>query len=233
MSKETFGISREKLQKSGFMPGEGFSARGIRSFWDLLRFARLARTEGEFRSREIAEVDPSFQQLIMYAVVFNNEGDFLLYERSKGQGYNEGRLAGKVSMGVGGHMEAHDKSLTQSLYRELAEELVVWKDGKIVDLSKERRGIKDLAKVSVIGIIKDDSEPVGQVHVGVLCFVKPKNPNTEIHIRTDNGENVRSQYLNDWQYLELVRKGRVEPEGWTKIAFAMVSGLPEIDEVAG
>lgn len=224
MNKEAFGVTREDLLRSGFWPEDGTSMKGIRSFSELYKLVKFAKSQGEFRGREAAEKDFSFQQLIMYAIILDKKGNFLLYERSKGPGYTEGRLAGMVSIGVGGHMDKHDKSLPRSLYRELAEELTVYEDGKPVELT-DKVGIKKFADISVIGVIKEDLDPVGQVHFGVLCFVKPKRNDVEIHIRTDNGENVRSQYVDDYQYLALVESGKVTPETWTRIAFDALTGI--------
>lgn len=42
---------------------------------------------------------------------------------------NEERLAGKVSLGVGGHMEPSDGSRMDALYRELDEETIATIDG--------------------------------------------------------------------------------------------------------
>lgn len=225
MNKEVFGVRRVDLAQSGFWPEDGSSMKGIGDFGDLLALVKLAKSRGEFRLRETAEKDPSFQQLIMYAVVLNNSGDFLLYKRSDGPQYGEGRLAGLHSIGVGGHMDSRDKNLPRSLYRELGEELTVWEDGKLVDVSKSKRGIKDFADLSVVGIIKTDNEPVEQVHFGILCFVKPKRPGVEMHIRIDNGENIRSQYVNDNQYIDLVESGKVIPENWTSVAFETLTGV--------
>lgn len=225
MIKEAFGVDRVTLLNSGFWPEYESGMKGLPNFKDRLRFFKLINKKGEFRERDLVEKDASFQQLIMYGIVLNNEGDFLLYERSSDSGYSEERLRGKVSIGVGGHMESRDKSLVQSLYRELGEELVVLEDGKQVDVSKAKRGIKDYADLSVIGVIKTDTDPVAQVHFGVLCFVKPKRPGVEMYIKTDNGENTRSRYVNDSQYLELVDSKRAEPEIWTRIAFEALTGV--------
>jgi predicted NUDIX family phosphoesterase len=113
-----------------------------------------------FLERPAAEDDPSHKQLIPYGVVTRGTDVFLL-ERLLGGG--EARLHGKLSIGVGGHINPPDLEprsaaapsaaiLHLGMHRELTEELVI-------------RGPFDATPV---GLINDDTTPVGRVHLGVV-----------------------------------------------------------------
>jgi predicted NUDIX family phosphoesterase len=108
-----------------------------------------------FLERPIAEANPAFKQLIPYVVVRNGELVFLM-ERTEGGG--DARLHGKASIGVGGHLnpvDGHVDPLAAGLRREWEEELVAdWEP-----------------RFRLIGLLNDDTNPVGAVHLGVLFEV--------------------------------------------------------------
>ncbi len=114
-----------------------------------------------FLQRDEAEHDPGRKQIIPYAL-FHHGGRFLRYVRSKKTG--EQRLAAKASLGIGGHINREDHaaaSLERDMYlagveREVAEELAI--DG---DWSQR-----------IVALLNDDSNEVGQVHLGVVHLVE-------------------------------------------------------------
>jgi len=107
--------------------------------------------------RSLAEQDPAHKQIIPYVLV-RRGGRFLHYVRGKSSG--EKRLVSLGSLGIGGHINHRDEDLFGSgldfyeaaVQRELHEELLI--DGPVT--------------TRVIGLINDDSTPVGQVHFGVV-----------------------------------------------------------------
>ena len=113
------------------------------------------RAHGRFMERPLAEESPAFKQLIPYVVVRDGALVFLM-ERTDAGG--DARLHGKASIGVGGHLNPVDEGddpLTDGLRREWAEEL-------IADWEPEFR---------LVGLLNDDSNPVGSVHLGVVFEV--------------------------------------------------------------
>ena len=110
-----------------------------------------------FLPRDKAEEDPAHKQIIPYSI-FRYGDRFLRYVRGNKSG--EQRLANKASIGIGGHINQQDAakaSLERDTYmtgveREIREELV----------------IKDTYTQHLAGLINDDSNPVGQVHLGVV-----------------------------------------------------------------
>lgn len=117
----------------------------------------LDRAHHHWVERTQAEEDSSFKQVIPYAVLLRATGDpsgleVFVYQRRGGE---EGRLEGLWSLGVGGHIEEFDGDYWQAFERELAEEVVI---------EGEHRH-------QILGLVHDESTPVGRVHVGVVHLV--------------------------------------------------------------
>src|SRR4029079_17826716 len=122
---------------------------------DMADLQAAVQAHGRFIERPVAEESPAFKQLIPYVVVRDGERTFLM-ERTDAGG--DARLHGKASIGVGGHLNPVDEGddpLTDGLRREWAEELVAeWEP-----------------EFRLIGLLNDDSNPVGSVHLGVVFEV--------------------------------------------------------------
>lgn len=120
----------------------------------------LDATNHTFMDRAAAEEDPSFKQLIPYCI-FRCGDRILHYTRGKSGG--ESRLHAKISVGVGGHVNPVDTgggrtgpdAYHSAVTREIEEELEL--PGK-----HEHR---------IIALLNDESNPVGQVHLGIVHLV--------------------------------------------------------------
>lgn len=129
------------------IPG-GLAWRGVRTD-DLAEVLAAFADHGEYRVRAEVEDDPSFQQLIPYVVVRDADRVFLMRRLRAGA---DTRLHDRWSIGVGGHIGESDGGLEGGLAREWAEELVAdW--------------VPDLR---MLGLLNDDTDPVGAVHLGVV-----------------------------------------------------------------
>jgi predicted NUDIX family phosphoesterase len=139
------------------VPG-GTAFSGVRRT-DEAAFAALraaTAAHGRYVDRPVAEESPHLKQLIPYVVV-RDGGRVFLMERTDAGG--DARLHRKASIGVGGHLNPVDDGqdpLDAGLRREWSEEL-------IADWEPEFR---------LIGLLNDDSNPVGSVHLGVVFEVK-------------------------------------------------------------
>ena len=131
--------------------------QGISTEIDKYLPAFLNPSNNFFIHRELAEDDPTHKQIIPYAI-FKHGDKFLKYLRGKKSG--EQRLASKSSIGIGGHINQDDfnsSSLEKDTYltgieREINEELIINCDYNNLP----------------IALINDDSNDVGQVHLGVV-----------------------------------------------------------------
>lgn len=123
----------------------------------------MAQIEAHFFEirRGDAEEDPRFKQPIPY-VVIRRDDEVFVYERLAGGG--ESRLHNKLSLGFGGHMNpmegaaSFSEVLKQNTNRELAEELYIREEDK--------------QNIVTLGLINDDENDVGKVHIGILSALQ-------------------------------------------------------------
>lgn len=141
-------------------PVHGFTMSGAQEYRSRVL------TYGEFRMRSEMEHDPSMKQIIPYLIV-RHDSKVFAFQRSAGGG--EARLHGKFSVGVGGHINRSDVEgaadvVDAGLRRELLEELV----------------IRGKWKPRLVGALNDDTNPVGQVHFGLVHVVDLESPEVEV-----------------------------------------------------
>lgn len=145
-------FAKEENSFNGFINEENEKTKSIVS-----TFSRF-----EVKRRGDMEEDPSFKQLIGYTIVRDKvTNEVLVYTRLSGGG--EARLHGKSSVGVGGHMNLEenkdiDTSIKLNVSRELEEEIGISFSGNLEDIKFK-------------GLINDDSNEVGKVHIGLVYEV--------------------------------------------------------------
>lgn len=156
------------------------------------------KTDGDYPG---CENDPSFRQLIPYIVVRNRRGRILCYQRKNG---GEKRLDAKWSIGIGGHVNDGDSGWLGGVIREIREELsgvgVVALTGNGIGPESSLHG--------PIGFIRDDSDAVGRVHLGVLYVLD-----------VPDGVTYREEGVWGWVNLHLEMEGY---ETWSRLALTMV-----------
>ena len=160
MTERVLVLPRESV------PG-GCDFGGIRLADDLADLRGAVQLHGRYLDRPVAEENPDFKQLIPYVVVRDGASVFLM-ERTDAGG--DSRLHGKASIGVGGHLNPVDRGadpLLAGLRREWSEELVA-------DWEPEFR---------LVGLLNDDSNPVGAVHLGVVFTVDAAGRPVEVRER--------------------------------------------------
>jgi predicted NUDIX family phosphoesterase len=139
------------------VPG-GCEFHGVRTAddRDLADLRTAVSAHGRYLVRSRAEVSPEFKQLIPYVVIADGPSVFLMHRTDAG---GDSRLHGMTSIGVGGHLNPVDEGedpLMAGLRREWAEEL---------DADWE-------PDFQLIGLLNDDSNSVGAVHLGVVFRVE-------------------------------------------------------------
>ncbi len=124
-----------------------------------------------YMARGEAETDPTFKQLIPYCIFRHRDsfGQVLLFQYTRGRGQGEGRLHSKRSIGIGGHISAEDHTsdaevpYQQGMQRELDEEV----------------SINCAFTQRCVGLINDDENEVGRVHLGVVHLFDLQRPSVE------------------------------------------------------
>ncbi|KMM58490.1 hypothetical protein ACH95_13495 [Bacillus glycinifermentans] len=150
---------------------ETLTFQGVNSDKESIRqiMAHIERNFSEMR-RGDAEENPSYKQPIPY-VVIKREDEIFVYERLEGGG--EARLHNRLSLGFGGHMNAAEglgfaDILKLNTDRELDEEL-------LIDES-------DKGNMITLGLINDDENSVGKVHIGILSALELK-PGARVEVK--------------------------------------------------
>jgi len=130
--------------------------------------ALLSRGSNFFIPRPEAETNPSYKQIIPYALI-SFEDTVLHYVRGKKAG--EQRLVAKGSIGIGGHMNETDESLfamDEQAYRTGVEREV-----------NEEITIASPFEDRIVALLNDDSTEVGRVHLGIVHIFKLKEPKVQ------------------------------------------------------
>ncbi len=148
-------------------------------------WAKLDCVPATFKPRIEVENDSNFKQLIPYVIFrwISPDGVIHVFSYKRGNGMGEKRLHLKYSLGIGGHVSDEDVSdvlensdISESVYdilyaglnRELKEEVIINTTGNL----------------SPIGIIADDFDDVGKVHLGIVFIMDVVEPN--IHHNEDD-----------------------------------------------
>jgi predicted NUDIX family phosphoesterase len=156
-------VKREKLflrnSWQGFRPGP---------FDDII--SRVEHNK-EFKPRSLMELDPDYKQIIPYLVFMQNDLYFLMQRQDSS---SEQRLKSKYSLGIGGHIREEDMGSSDMISwarREFHEEILY--NGNFT--------------VSPIGVINDDRNPVGQVHLGCVFLLTGDSPRISIKSELKSG----------------------------------------------
>lgn len=168
--------------------------------------AILDPAHARFLPRSAAENDPSFKQIIPYALITNG-GRILHYVRGRKTG--EQRLAAKGSIGIGGHVNLSDLASPQinattyhnGVRREVTEEIVF--PGPV--------------RESVRALLNDDSSEVGRVHLGVVHVFELETS----EVRPGESEITELAFLTP----EELRRRYEALESWSRIC---VDGLDRL-----
>ena len=145
-------------------------------------------THGRYLDRASAELDPAHKQLIPYVIVRDGDRVFLMHRTDAG---GDARLHGKASIGVGGHLNPVDHgedALMAGLRREWAEELEAdWEP-----------------EFELVGLLNDDSNPVGSVHLGVVFTVHADGRRVDVreHEKLIGGFAGPGELSASWDRLE-------------------------------
>ena len=122
---------------------------------DFDEYLTIIQTHKEFQPRSLMEADSTYKQIIPYMIFEHNGRYFLMQRQSKA---SETRLQNKFTLGIGGHIRQEDiigSTIFDWARREFHEEVVY--NGKLT--------------VKPLGLLNDDSNAVGQVHIGFVLLL--------------------------------------------------------------
>lgn len=160
---------------------------------------RVIEAHHEFRPRPEMETDPAYKQIIPYVLVTRGAEAFVMQRLKKG---GEQRLHGLLSLGVGGNInpvdEAGGSALMAGLRREVDEEVAV-----------ERA-----ASLTPLGVINNDRDEVGRVHLGFL-----------FRLEAEGAVTVRETEKLSGSFMPIAALPalRDKMEGWSQIALEVLA----------
>jgi predicted NUDIX family phosphoesterase len=151
-----------------------------------------------------AEINTDYKQPIPYALIKRGDEVFV-YARLSGGG--ETRLHDKLSIGAGGHMNLEEANsfnevLMLNLERELEEEL---------DIQAKTKELK------FIGLINDDENEVGRVHLGILAII-------ELPLDSEVTVRETEQLRGFWSTVEELKQPETYKrlESWSQFAIDII-----------
>lgn len=154
----------------------------------------------EFHPRSLMETDPTYKQIIPY-LVFTHQGRFFLMQRQAHA--SEQRLKNKFSLGIGGHVRKEDLSAT---------DIMGWAQREF----NEEVHYEGTYTVRPLGILNDDTNAVGQVHVGLVLLIEGTTEKISVRSELKSGSLYSIQECEEF-YPQL--------EGWSQFVFAAIKEL--------
>lgn len=136
-------------------------------------------TKKEFLPRSIMELDINYKQIIPYLVFKYQDQYFLMQRQAKA---SEQRLQNKYTLGIGGHIRQEDltqDSIFQWAKREFHEEVTY--NGSL--------------ELTTLGVLNDDSNAVGQVHLGLVLLLQGDSSDIQVKSELKSGQLVTLQEL--------------------------------------
>ena len=138
----------------------------------------------EFHPRSVMETNPTYKQIIPY-LIFTHDNHYFLMQRKSDA--SETRLRNKLTLGIGGHIRQEDMSSYAEASKDKQENaLFTWA------LREFHEEVEYAGKVSVtpLGIINDDSNDVGKVHIGFALLLRGDSPAIKVKSELKHGELV-------------------------------------------
>lgn len=182
------------VPRAALVPGDGWL--GVR-VGDLEAELAVVAREGRFMRRGDAEEDPAHKQVIPYLVLRDGERWFLMRRTRAG---GDARLHDLWSIGVGGHLNPGDVDVAGGLAREWAEEIAA-------DFEPEYHAV---------GLLNDDTTPVGAVHIGFVYVADASGR----HVAIRETEKLAGAFATTAE-VEAVRE---QLETWSRLAFDALTG---------
>lgn len=154
----------------------------------------LISTHKEFHPRGLMEQDPTYKQIIPY-LIFTHQDTYFLMQRSAHA--SENRLQNNYTLGIGGHVRQED--LTGSTLFEWAER----------EFNEEIEYNGEL-ELEPLGILNDDSNEVGTVHMGLVMLLHGNSADIKIKSELKSGALVPleecmllNKHLETWSQIIL------------------------------
>jgi predicted NUDIX family phosphoesterase len=176
-------------------------------------YLNIINEKKEFNSRSIMELDFSYKQIIPY-LIFNYQDTYFLMQRRATA--SETRLANKLTLGIGGHIRQEDM-VDSSSFAKASEDTAItsW---AMREFHEEVNYSGNLT-VKPLGILNDDSNDVGKVHIGFVLLLQ--GDSSEISIKSE----LKSGVLLS---LEECNRQKSSMESWSQFVIDFLIRGPHV-----
>jgi len=153
---------------------QGDAWHGIKQT-DFAPYLELINTHKEFHWRSAMEIDPVYKQIIPY-LIFNYQDQYFLMQRRADASATA--LQNKFSLGIGGHIRQEDMKNNSTI--------IDWAEREFHEEVEYTGNVT----VEPLGILNDDSNLIGQVHIGFVFLLKGDSPEIKIKSEMKGGTLV-------------------------------------------
>ncbi|MBI3341847.1 dCTP deaminase [Candidatus Curtissbacteria bacterium] len=171
----------------------GGAWHGVKSE-NIEKYVRIINKKHKFMARGDVEDDTSWQQIIPY-MFYEFGGKYFLMQRNAG--HTDKRLASNFSLGIGGHINRRDI-----------------KSGNIASWAKrefeEEADYKGRMKTTFVGLLNDDTNDVGRVHLGLV--IKIEGASDQINVRDEHQSGTMVSF-------EQLGRSYKQMETWSQIIY--------------
>ena len=140
------------------------------------------------------ETDLAYKQIIPYLIFNYQDKLFVMQRQAKA---SEQRLKSKLTLGIGGHIREEDLT---------SPDIIDWATREF----EEEVDYKGTYKVEPLGLLNDDSNPVGEVHLGIIFLLRADSDNIKVKSEFKSGKLIT---LDDGEFDYPLM------ENWAQICF--------------
>jgi len=190
--------------KREYLPGEWLMEKASMAITEVEIIRKLKNIPIQFITKDNAEQDTSYKQVIPYIVLKNPDGKVFYYKRRG----SEKRLSQLYSVGIGGHINEQDQGddLLSTIYNGLKRELY------------EETGIPfEQFQSRFCGIINEEISKVGKTHLGFVYCLKASSTRLNYQFCNElalNGFETIDSFLKEYEHehwsglaLQLIQQG--------------------------
>lgn len=167
---------------------------------EIEKYLKIISDNKEFLPRSLMETDINYKQIIPY-LIFKHKNRYFLMQRQSNN--SEQRLRNKFSLGIGGHIREEDM---------ISSDIIDWSKREFV----EEIDYKGSYTVNLIGLLNDDSDAVGQVHLGCIFLIE--GDSDEIKVKSELKSGQLLELSECAKYYDLM-------ENWSKLVFNYITAI--------
>jgi len=190
-------VPTELIRRVGYFQG---TTRRAEKYLDTF----FTGDNAKFMERSAAEEDPSCKQLIPYVILKHGAS---VFSYVRGKAGSETRLTALRSIGVGGHIEPAD----DGLFTDWAH---VYRAGADREVEEEVHVACGYTEQTA-GLINDDSNEVGRVHLGIVHVRELEQP----AVRKREQQITQAGFVS----IDELRSRQDELETWSRLALDLLA----------